>query len=79
MDSEILMIQDSILVCSPDPRILHTAIVLFGLVLGLLFGLVLGLLSAHTRLGEGTGGEVLVGKVSDTKLLGCHYARETVG
>jgi hypothetical protein len=25
MDSGILMIQDSILVCSPDPRILHTA------------------------------------------------------
>jgi hypothetical protein len=28
MDSGILMIQDSILVCSPDPRILHTAIAL---------------------------------------------------
>jgi hypothetical protein len=25
MDSGILMIQDSILVCSPDPRIPHTA------------------------------------------------------
>jgi hypothetical protein len=25
MDSGILMIQDSILVCSPDPRTLHTA------------------------------------------------------
>jgi hypothetical protein len=28
MDSKILMIQDSILVCSPDPRIPHTALVL---------------------------------------------------
>jgi hypothetical protein len=27
MDSGILMIQDSILVCSPDPRIPHTAVV----------------------------------------------------
>jgi hypothetical protein len=26
MDSGILMIQDSILVCSPDPRIPHTAL-----------------------------------------------------
>jgi hypothetical protein len=29
MDSGILMIQDSILVCSPDPRIPHTAIECF--------------------------------------------------
>jgi hypothetical protein len=29
MDSGILMIQDSILVCSPDPRIPHTAGCLF--------------------------------------------------
>jgi hypothetical protein len=28
MDSGILMIQDSILVCSPDPRIPHTALVI---------------------------------------------------
>jgi hypothetical protein len=28
MDSGILMIQDSILVCSPDPRIPHTALLM---------------------------------------------------
>jgi hypothetical protein len=39
MDSGILMIQDSILICSPDPRIPHTALELSAMAgEGCLFG-----------------------------------------